>query len=293
MGGLMSYSDLLAKSNTAASNTPSTTTPGGAASSTGKQFKFGTPSSVLSGKLPGSGIAITSKTPIPALTNTIDPIAASLPISATFPYNGIDTFPQLVNDSGTVIHPADFNRLISGHRTLQDFFTNILRYAPIDLLDRLGTADARYLNGVDTTNGINSSGIRRPLAITLGTKVTVTGLSNKWIATPSIALTSAQKTAIGLTTTVQALHGLTWRAGAKMMSSATDMTTLDPESCAVRVETRLDSNGTIQMFLCPGPYLPDDQVYTGLFQSNGGVPYIAPGLWYCWITLYLSPYIWP
>lgn len=150
-----------------------------------------------------------------------------------------------------------------------------------------------------TITTASSSGVRRPVLVTLGARISLATPVTSFTPPPSVtvALSTAQKTALGLTATVEALAGLAFVTGARLQKPLSDPVAAgtDPAACLGRVEARVDSGGSVTLYLCPATSAPDGTLDgTRYAHSPGaaGAPYLAAGVWYVWIVFVLSAYSW-
>ena len=199
----------------------------------------------------------------------------------------IDTFtPATV---GSPVLPAHFEEIASATRGAQEALFRLVRTAPGDPADLLtGRSDVRDSNGVlvGSTGGIRllgggaSSALSPPVLVSLGSPVTV-GASSV-LARVDLALTTGQKTALGISGGWSTGPGIAWLTGARLMSYSG---TWDPASLAARVSARIDEAGTLRLFLRPNTF--DATAF-----PIAGTPVLAPGLWYVWILFVSSAYAW-
>ena len=148
-----------------------------------------------------------------------------------------------------------------------------------------------------TTTLPTTSTVRRPTTFTLGCIVTESTNVTDFTTPPSgtVTLTSDQKTAIGWTGSLDTIAGLGYITGAKLQQSSSS--SVDLAAWVGRVEPRIDSNGSITLFLLPSilnSFTSTNkdsfsEIYT---QSSNNYPYLVAGTWYLYITFFLSPYVW-
>lgn len=64
---------------------------------------------------------------------------------SVWPLNGIDSFTELTNDTGSIAQGQDFNSLVSAVLALETWTLRIARAAPGDLSERLNDTGGRTL----------------------------------------------------------------------------------------------------------------------------------------------------
>jgi hypothetical protein len=169
-----------------------------------------------------------------------------------------------------------------------------LNYNP-DATQDTDPTSCTYATSLPTGTGVGA--VRRPVAVTVAAEIVLSSLQTDFSTPPSVSigLTSDQKTALGLTgdVTVTQLQGLAFHSGAKLQSPTVDVTRYDPAACAARVATRFDDDGTLTLFLLPGPLSSAGEVVPELYPGGPGqTPYLVPGTWHLWTLLVLSTYRW-
>jgi hypothetical protein len=258
-------------------------------------------------------ISRTGRVPIgKGLTKDSNPQSARLLTNSPFPFRGLDTFPTLLNEIGQVVQASDINSLLSSVRAIENYLGFIVKSAPEDLADRLLNPSTGLVVGVPpnaySTQG-TSGGLRalspspnttprNPVIVSLGTLIQIApGFSTHEVAAPSLTLSSAQKSALGISSAITDTGGLSWITGAKLQApdptvfANDDPVSWDPAALNGRVEVRIDDSGTVQMYLVPGFLNPTAN--SVLFSKNPShLPYLTPGLWFVYILLVRSGYIW-
>lgn len=230
------------------------------------------------------GLDITAKNK--RLSPTIlDPLAVGLTLGSTFPYQ-VDSLPLVIDDNNQVVSQIDFNTLIASLKQVQAVCQNILRYGPGDLT-------AETSGGLRLLDGYSSGAVmpRRPCSLTVGTTIIVSGSGSVSTASSIITLTSQQKNALGLGT-VEGQAGISFITGCKLHSLSSPAASYDPASLCAKCAIRFDSAGTLQMYLVPSLSVASSGTNSS-YSLSAGSPYVAPGTWYAWVMIFLSPYTWP
>ena len=284
----------------------------------------GTVSSASTGRPSTLGINVSRENRVmlgAGLTNaTTDPRAAQLQNASPFPYTGLDSFGIFINDGQVVSKSVDFNKISSALKAIQSYLSHVVKAAPKDLAARLTGRVLNQIVGIapnavsqqGSSGGLRayswsasgtpllSSPVRSPVIVTLATQVTVSP-STSYIATPALALSAAQKTALGITSSISAVKGLGFYMSAKFQApsgsafSTGDMAAYDPAALTAQVSALVNDNGSVQLYLSPGVFASSTTKLPTVFGNNPGgnaYPYLASGLWYVYITFVLSTYTW-